>query len=90
MRFRKSAKSVCRSSTRVIKTTFSDIIGKLLDQTYDDAAIVAAVKRIFDDCDVRFVRSLAPVQLVSNESALGLNQRAHSRGLTRQPGAGSS
>ena len=90
MRFKNSAKSASRSSTRVIKTTFSDIIGKLLDQTYDDAAIVASVKRIFDDCDVRFVRSLAPVRLVSNESGLGLNQRADSRGLTRQPGAGSS
>jgi hypothetical protein len=86
MRLGNSAKSATRSGTRVIETTFSDIIGKLLDEldeTDDDAAIVASLKRIFNDCDVRFVRSLAPVRLISNESAPGLNQRAASRDLTR-------
>jgi len=83
MRLGNSAKSATRSGTRVIKTTFSDIIGKLLDETDDDAAIVASLKRIFNDCDVRFVRSLAAVRLISNESAPGLNQRAASRDLTR-------
>jgi len=83
MRLGNSAKSATRSGTRVIETTFSDIIGKLHDETDDDAAIVASLKRIFNDCDVRFVRSLAPVRLISNESAPGLNQRAASRDLTR-------
>jgi len=83
MRLGNSAKSATRSGTRVIETTFSDIIGKLLDETDDDAAIVASLKRIFNDCDVRFVRSLAPVRLISKESAPGLNQRAASRDLTR-------
>lgn len=71
-----SAKSTTQSRRRLIKTTFLDIIGELLDATDDDAAIVASVKRIFSDCDVRLVRSLAPVRLISNESAIRLNHRA--------------
>jgi len=64
MKFRKSA-AIPVSRRAVVKTTFLDIIGRLFDTTNDDAAVVASVQRIFEECDVRLVRSLAPVQLVT-------------------------
>jgi hypothetical protein len=55
----------------LVKTTFLELIGNLIDQTPDDAALMAAVKRIFDLSEVRLIRSLASVRLVNKGAALG-------------------
>ena len=55
----------------LVKTTFLELIGNLIDQTPDDAALMAAVKRIFDLSEVRLIRSLVPVRLVNKGAALG-------------------
>jgi hypothetical protein len=56
-----------RSKKAILRTTFLDLIGKLLETTHDDAVVVASIRRIFADCNARMVRSLAPVRLVADE-----------------------
>jgi hypothetical protein len=77
---RKSTKSSGRALAQckrtLIKTTFLELIGNLIDRTPDDAELIASVKRIFDISDVRVVRSLAPLRLVTKGYALKANRRA--------------
>jgi hypothetical protein len=72
---RNNRRVVAQSKKTRVKTTFLDLIGNLIDRTPDDAALIASVKRIFDVSDVRLVRSLAPVRLVTKESPLKANRR---------------
>ena len=64
---RKTAKSsekvLAQRKRALVKTTFLELIGNLIDRTPNDAALIASVKRIFDISDVRLVRSLAPIRL---------------------------
>lgn len=53
---------------RVIRTTFFELVGALIDVTKNDAEIIASLRRIFDRSDVRMVRSLAPIRLAPTES----------------------
>jgi hypothetical protein len=69
-------KVLAQRKRALVKTTFLELIGNLIDRTPDDAALIASVKRIFDISDVRVVRSLAPLRLVANESAFKANRRA--------------
>jgi hypothetical protein len=76
---RKSAKSsekvLAQRKRALVKTTFLELIGNLIDRTPDDAALIASVKRIFDISEVRVVRSLAPLRLVAKETAFKANRR---------------
>jgi hypothetical protein len=65
------SRSAPRAQTKkkIIKTTFLDLIGKLLETTQDDAIVVASIRRIFDECNVRMIRSLAPVRLITDKPA---------------------
>jgi hypothetical protein len=76
---RKSAKSsekvLAQRKRALVKTTFLELIGNLIDRTPDDAALIASVKRIFDISEVRVVRSLAPLRLVAKETAFKANHR---------------
>jgi len=47
----------------IVKTTFLELVGKLIETTHDDAVVVASIRRIFADCNARVARSLAPVRL---------------------------
>lgn len=77
MKFRKRDPRTATQSKRiVVTTTFSALIGKLIDGTNDDAAIIASVKRIFDCCEVRMGRSLVPVQLINDSSGFPGKRRA--------------
>ncbi len=69
-------KVLAQRKRALVKTTFLELIGNLIDQTPDDAALIASVKRIFDVSDVRLVRSLAPLRLVAKEAASKANRRA--------------
>jgi hypothetical protein len=62
---RSGGKVLAQRKRTLIKTTFLELLGNLIDRTPDDDALIATVKRIFDVSDVRLVRSLAPVQLVT-------------------------
>jgi hypothetical protein len=71
MYYRKNSKKPATQSKKtLIKTTFLDLIAKLAEKTDDDAAILASVKQILDKCNVRLVRSLAPVRLVDSKPGL--------------------
>jgi hypothetical protein len=59
----------------IVKTTFLELIGKLIETTRDDDAVVASIRRIFADCNARMARSLAPVRL-ANRSNVKLTRRA--------------
>jgi hypothetical protein len=69
-------KVLAQRQRALVKTTFLELIGNLIDRTPDDAALIASVKRIFDSSDVRVVRSLAPLRLVANERSFKANRRA--------------
>jgi hypothetical protein len=69
-------KVLAQRKRALVKTTFLELIGNLIDRTPDDAALIASVKRIFDVSDVRMARSLAPLRLVANESTFKANRRA--------------
>ncbi|MGH7853827.1 MAG: hypothetical protein ACREP3_10330 [Candidatus Binatia bacterium] len=77
---RKSAKNskkvLAQRKRALVKTTFLELIGNLIDRTPDDTALIASVKRIFDISDVRVVRSLAPLRLVAKEGVSKANRRA--------------
>jgi hypothetical protein len=68
-------RSAARAKTIVIKTTFLDLIAKLVDASSDDAAILGSVKHILDHCNVRLVRSLAPVRLINSKATLEQSAR---------------
>ena len=53
---------------RVVRTTFFELVGALIDVTNNDAEIIASLRRIVDRSDARMVRSLAPIRLGSTES----------------------
>lgn len=77
MKFRKRApKAETQANKIVVTTTFSALIGKLIDAANDDAAIVASVKRIFDCCEVRMGQRLAPVRLIDGPSRFPAKRRA--------------
>jgi len=63
-----------RSKKAILRTTFLDLIGKLLETTHDDAVVVASIRRIFADGNARMVRSLAPVRLIADEPAAKANR----------------
>jgi hypothetical protein len=69
-------KVLAQRKRALVKTTFLELIGNLIDRTPDDAALIASVKRIFDVSDVRVARSLAPLRLVVDEKAFKANRRA--------------
>lgn len=77
MKFHKRVSKTATQPKRiVVTTTFSALIGKLIDGTNDDDAIIASVKRIFDCCEVRMGSSLAPVRLISGPSGFPGKRRA--------------
>ena len=66
MSYRKNRNiSRTRASKTIIRTTFFDLIGKLLDTNPDDAAVIAALRQLFDHGNARMVRLFAPVRLQS-------------------------
>jgi hypothetical protein len=73
MRPTNSAQNQSNRDKVLIRTTFYELIDALIDVTKNDAEILASVKQIFDRSDVRMVRSLAPVQLVTADSRARIN-----------------
>ena len=69
-------KALAQCKRTLVKTTFLELIGNLIDRTPDDAALIASVEQIFDISDVRVIRSLSPVRLVTKEDALKAGRRA--------------
>jgi hypothetical protein len=65
-----------QSKKIIIRTNFLDLIGKLLESTHDDAAVVASIRRIFDDCNARMIRSLAPIRLIADEPGAKVKRQA--------------
>jgi hypothetical protein len=59
----------------VVRTTFLELIGALIEARKNDAETIASVKRIFDRSEVRVVRSLAPIRLIAAQSRAGANRR---------------
>ncbi|MGH7795325.1 MAG: hypothetical protein ACREQ2_10570 [Candidatus Binatia bacterium] len=59
----------------LIRTTFFELIGALIDVTKNDAEILPSLKRIFDRSDVRTVRSLAPVRLAATKSRVRIQRK---------------
>jgi Holliday junction resolvasome RuvABC endonuclease subunit len=53
------------TETLLIKTTFLELIQELAKLTKDDNHVVAAVKNIFRQYNVKFTRTLTPVKLVA-------------------------
>ena len=77
MKFHKRVSKAATQPKRiVVTTTFSALIGKLIDGTNDDAAVVESVKRIFACCKVRMGGSLAPVRLINGPSRFPAKRRA--------------
>jgi hypothetical protein len=61
-------RQVGRPSTRAITTTLMDLLQALADMTKDDTVVMAVMKEVFASCNVKVVRSLAPVRLGAAES----------------------
>lgn len=53
------------AETAPIKTTFLELIQELAKLTKDDNHVVAAVKNIFRQHNVKFTRTMTPVKLVA-------------------------
>ena len=53
-----------------------DLLEELTNLTKDDTLVLAALKNIFDCYNVRLVRSLAPVRLVTTSRWSHGNRRA--------------
>ena len=74
LKIRQAART--QSKKIIIRTNFLDLIGKLLESTHDDAAVVASIRRIFDDRNARMVRSLAPIRLIADEPGAKVKRQA--------------
>ena len=72
-------KVLAQRKRALVKTSFLELIGNLIDRTPDDAALIASVKRLFDISEVRLVRSFAPIRLVAQQSTLKAARRAKFR-----------
>ena len=68
---RMCAKPSTPSKKTVVKSTFLDLIGSLIDRTNDDALLIDWTEWIFNNCNVRLLRSPTP-RLVIAESGLDL------------------
>jgi len=67
MNSRRTVRSFARRSRRnFIGTTFLELIQELSKLTSNDHLVVAAVKDICRNCDVRFGPRLVPVKVVGN------------------------
>ena len=58
-------KTIDGAETAPIKTTFLELIQELAKLTKDDNHVVAAVKNIFMQYNIKFTRTLTPVKLVA-------------------------
>jgi hypothetical protein len=58
-------KPIDGAETAPIKTTFLELIQELAKLTKDDNHVVAAVKNIFRQYNIKFTRTLTPVKLVA-------------------------
>jgi hypothetical protein len=68
MRRKKSrGKPLTQPKETLVKTNLLDLIGALIDLRTNDAVLIASIMRIFDNCNVRLLRSPARVRLVASK-----------------------